>query len=323
MPEGDRHPSDVGYLNDAERRLDIQHAVVVLATAQQLVFSLAQAKAIGLSARAAQRWAASGRLHRVYRSVYSMVPRALLSRNGSFMAAVLACGPGAVLSHRSAAALHELRATDRAGIDVTVPGRTTHRHKGIDIHRSLTLTAADITTVDGIPCTTIARTQFDLADVVSPGAIERAYNQAEIIKAFDLRALNDQLARNRHRHATPRVRAVLQKHYVDATPTETKLEQAFFAVCRASGVPVPERQVWVVLEDGELPVRADFLWRTQRLIIETDGGTFHRTRQAFESDRRRDQRLTAAGWRVVRVTWRQIKEDPARIARLVNQLLNQ
>jgi predicted transcriptional regulator of viral defense system len=117
---------------------------------------------------------AAGRLFRVHHGVYSVVLTALLSRYGSWMAAVLACGPGAVLSHRSAAALHELRASERLNPEVTVPSRVRHLRLGIDIHRSTTLTPADTMIVNGIPTTTVARTQLDLAEVIDRRGLERA-----------------------------------------------------------------------------------------------------------------------------------------------------
>ncbi len=140
------------------------------------------------------------------------------------MAAVLACGPGAVLSHRTAAALHELRRTDRRKIDVTVPSRRGRAHSTIDIHRSTTLTGADVTVLNGIPCTTVARTLFDLAAVVNRRSLERAFDQAEILDVFDLGAIEDQLERNRTRPAAAKIRALLEEHYIGTTPTESELE---------------------------------------------------------------------------------------------------
>ncbi len=167
------------------------------------MFSLAQCAAIGPGARAVQKRAASGHLFRVYRAVYSLAPPQLLSRDGRFMAAVLACGPGAVLSHRSAAALHELRPTERSGIDVTVPGRSARRHPGIDVHRSTTLTPADVTLVSNIPVTTIARTILDLTGVVPERQAERVLDQAEILEGLDPHLVR---ARDRVPDALPRRR---------------------------------------------------------------------------------------------------------------------
>lgn len=288
-----------------------------------MVFALDQLVEIGLRPSSVRSRAASGSLHRVYRSVYALVPAELLTREGRWLAAVLACGPGAVLSHRTAAALHELRRTDRAKIDVTIPRRSVCRHAGIDVHRSTTLTPADVTLVDGIPCTTIARTLVDLAEVVNRRQLERAFDQADILEVLDLRALNDQLERNPSRHAVPVVGAVLSEHYIGTTATQSELEEVFLALCRRVGAPAPLVNEWVDLGDGEPPIWADFVWRQQRVIVETDGYKFHRSRQARERDARRDQRALLAGWKPVRTTWRQVMNRPHEleptIARLVNR----
>lgn len=292
-----------------------------IARRQHGVLTLAQMLEFGLSSRAVQQRAKVGRLHRVHRGVYSLAPPALLSRHGRWMAAVLACGPAAVLSHRSAAALHELRASERVGIEVTLQGAGGRARRGIDVHRSATLTPADMTRVNGIPCTTVARTQLDLAEVIDRRGLERAFDQAEILEVFDLRALEDQLKRNRHRACAGLVRAVLDEHYIGSTPTWNEFEGAFLKLTRATGLPDPEVNVWVAPDDGESAMRVDFLWRRQRLIIETDGHGTHRTRQAFEHDRRRDQRLTLVGWRVIRVTWRQLTRRPDQVAAMLVKLL--
>jgi hypothetical protein len=238
------------------------------------------------------------------------------------MAAVLACGPGAVLSHRTAAALQELRQTDRVNIDVTVPGRTSHAHAGIDVHRSTTLEPIDVTTVNGIPCTTVARTLLDLAEVVSRRALERACDQAEILEALNLSAVEDQVARNPTRSGATCLRAVLEEHYIGSTPTASELEEAFLAISRSLGAPDPEVNVWLELGDGDPPVKADFLWRTQRVIVETDGRKVHGTHQARERDPRRDQRALLAGWRPMRTTWRQVMYRPHELERVIRRFVH-
>jgi predicted transcriptional regulator of viral defense system len=301
-------------------RLDAQ--VSILAARQHGVVTLAQLRGLGLGARAVQRRASEGRLHRVHRGVYALAPPALLTGRGRWLAAVFACGPTAALASRSAAALHDLRATDRAGIDVILPGRSTRRYARIDVHRSTTLqAAADVTLVDGIPCTTIARTLLDLAAVVTAPAVERALQQAELRQRLDGRALADQLQRN-HRHpGAARLRAALALYEPGTAPTESPLEDLLVAACRAAGVASPDRQVHIDPGDGDLAPRVDFAWPQQRLILETDGARAHRTRRAFEEDRRRDQRLTLAGWQVVRVTDRQLRTEPRRIAAMLEDLL--
>lgn len=288
---------------------------------QEGVAALAQLIALGLGGSAVRKRALAGRLHRIYRAVYALSPPSLLSLNGRYLAAVLACGPGAVLSHRSAADLHGLRRTDRAPIDVTVPGRGSRRHDGIDLHRSTTLTPADITIVDGIPVTTVARTALDLAAVVRRRAVERALDQAEILRVFDLKALTDQLDRNPHHPGAPILKAVLEEHTAGTTVTWSHLEELCLEVTRAAGVAPPELQAYVDPGDGEPPPRCDFVWRAHRVIVEADGFGSHKSRQAFENDRRRDQRLIRVGWRVVRVTDRQLRFERARIAALIVELL--
>jgi hypothetical protein len=126
-------------------------AIAAVAEGQHAVVGLRQLETLGLAERTIQQRATAGRLFRRYRGVYSIVPPRLLSREGQWMAAVLASGPGAVLSHRSAAALHALRLHNGTKIDVTIPGRVHRVQPGITIHRSTTLTDADLTEVDGIP----------------------------------------------------------------------------------------------------------------------------------------------------------------------------
>lgn len=156
--------------------------------------------------------------------------------------------------------------------------------------------------------------------MVSRRGVERAFDQAEILEVFDLSALEGQLERNRHRRAPPRVRAVLSEHYSGQTPTWSELEEAVLALCRSVGIPPPEVNAFVVAPDGSA-MRVDFLWRAQRLAVESDGHQTHRTRQAFERDRRRDQCLTLAGWRPIRVTWRQIQNDAVALAETLHALL--
>lgn len=273
---------------------------------QHAVFNLDQICDLGITASAVRQRVAAGRLHRIYNSVYSLVPRSLLSREGHWLAAVLACGPGAALSHRSAAALHELRGSWASRVDVTIPTRSGRRHEGIRIHRSTTLTEADMTTVNGIPCTTVARTLFDLADMISRRALERAFDQADVLDVFDLSAISDQLQRNFSRRAAKIVTALLNEHYIGSTPTWSELEEAFLALCRRYGLPQPGVNRWITLPDGGPAIRADFLFRKERIVVETDGHRYHNTAQAFERDRDRDQRLTVYGWRPFRTTWRQI-----------------
>jgi predicted transcriptional regulator of viral defense system len=302
-------------------RLDAELAE--LAAGQHLVFTLADLAGIGLKARAVQKRAASGRLHRIHRGVYSLVPRDQLSWRGKYLAAALACGPDAVISHREAAALHALRPSNRGGIDVLVPRRRAPVVPGLTVHTSVTLTDADVTEVDGIPCTTVARTLLDLAAVVALDHTERALNQAEILRAFDLGAIRDQLQRNPKAPGAARLQAALDLYRPEARPTESEAEDAFVALCRAHDLPTPERQVWFTFADGHEPFRADFVWRAERVVLEVDSRTFHGTARAFEGDRLRDQRLARGRLGRHRVTRRQLQEDPAWMVGMVRDVLAQ
>ncbi len=274
-----------------------------------------------MTARAVQKRAAAGRLYRLHAGVYSIVPRHLLKREGLYMAAVLACGPGAVLSHRSAAALLELRDWGGTKIDVTVPRRSRRKHAGIKVHCSTTLTDKDVTEANNIPCTTVHRTLFDLAEVVTQRQLERSFDQAEISERLDLKAINDQLKRNPTRPGAKAVRHVLETHYIGRTPTWSENEEALLAITRELGIPDPDTNQFIVLDDGGPPIRVDFVWRDQRVIVEADSKKWHNTRQRFEQDRVRDQRLTAAGWKIIRTTWKQMTQRPHELRPLLLKLL--
>ncbi len=234
------------------------------------------------------------------------------------MAAVLAYGGEAVLSYRSAGGHWELRPDNRSAIDVSVPRPAVHSRRGIQAHVTATLTGTDVTTHDGIPCTTVARTLLDLSEVVDRRGLERAIDRAEMLRRFDLRAVEDVLARAGGRRGVGVLRSVLGS-WSDHGLTETEIEERFFRACDAARLPRPLANAWLRLEDRE--IKADFLWPAERLVVETDGRATHSTHAAFEEDRRRDQSLVLAGYRVVRFTWRQVTDEPALVAATVRALL--
>ena len=293
-----------------------------LSRTQHGVLGLDQLQGLGLTTAAVHKRAATGRVHRIHQTVYSLVPRELLKREGLWMAAALACGPGAVLSHRSAAALLELRDWGWAKIEVTVPCRSARRHEGVAVHRSTKLTPADVTLVNNIPCTSVARTLLDLGEVVTMRQLERAFDQAEIAEVFDLKAIDDQLARNPTRPGAKAVREVLETHYIGRTPTWSENEEGLLAITRPLGIPDPDTNQFVILDDGGPPILVDFVWRDQRVVIEADSEKWHLTRQRFETDRQRDQRLIAAGWTIIRTTWKQMTRRPHELRPLLLKLLS-
>ena len=178
-----------------------------------------------------------------------------------------------------------------------------------------------MTTIDGIAVTTVARTQLDLAAVVPPRGVERALGQAEVLGQFDLDALLDQLQRNARHPGAGRLRAALGRDDIGATITDSALEERFLAFCRAHGFPAPEWHAAIDPGDGGVLLRPDAVWRDQRVALELDGERFHRTRAAFHTDRTRDQRLVAAGWRVIRATWDQLTRRPQELAAVLWRVL--
>jgi Protein of unknown function (DUF559) len=230
------------------------------------------------------------------------------------MAAVLACGAGAVLSHRTAADALGLLPYAGTRIEVTVPRRHPIRVSGITVHRSPGLQAKDCSDWEGIPCTTVARTLLDLADTEPPRRLHAAIDAAERQGLYDGRAVTDVIDRAYGRPAARRLSSVLAS-YEQPAPTKTELERRALELFDQAGLPRP--QVNALVHTAERPFEVDFCWPDRRLIVEADSFEWHRTRASFEEDRRRDQLLHAQGYAVVRVTWRQLTREPQRITRAI------
>lgn len=178
----------------------------------------------------------------------------------------------------------------------------------------------DVEEVDGIRCTTVARTLLDLAAVVPRHDVERAFDQADVLEVLDAREIVDVLERTSGHRGNATLRSILDDHARTPALTKTQLEARFLAICHGRDLPRPEVNAWIPLEPTGY--EADFLWRSQRLIAEVDGHETHGTRHAFEHDRRRDQRLTLTGYRVVRFTWRQVEDQPAVVEQTLAALLD-
>jgi very-short-patch-repair endonuclease len=283
-------------------------AVARLAEAQHGVVARRQLAAAGLTPEAIDHRLRSGRLHCLYRGVYAVGHR-VLSREARWMAAVLAAGPNAVLSHRSAGALWGLRRWQGA-VDVTVPS-SRHRRPGISWHVTR-LPTDEVTSLTAIPVTTVPRTLLDLAGVLDHRGVERAINEAEVQGYTDPLSLPALIARYPRRRGTTTIRAILVAGGIGTTRTKSDLEECFLSFVRTRGLPQPELNAPIHL--GDRFVEVDCLWRRQRLIVELDGRDTHDTAAAFEADRARDRALTAEGWRIVRVTWRHLHEDADQLA---------
>lgn len=284
-----------------------------LATAQHGVVSRRQLIGLGLSPSAVDGWVKEKRLCPVQRSVYAVGHEAFgpLTR---VMAAVLALGDGAVASHRTAAMLWSLLPDARTTIDVTVPTRRRGR-AGVAVHTSC-LAATDLTTIDGVPVTSPARTLLDIAETVSARQLERAIEESERAGLFDLAALEDVMDRGIGRRGLGRLRAALA-HLHPTGLSRSELERRFMELVKQAGLPLPSQNV--NLHGYEV----DAVWKDQRIVVELDGYEYHRTRTAFERDRQRDARLQAAGWRVLRFSWRQVVMAPETVVTALRRTLTQ
>jgi very-short-patch-repair endonuclease len=233
------------------------------------------------------------------------------------MAAVLTVGRRAVLSHRSAAALWGIRATARGRVEVTVPRKLGSRPT-IEV-RVAALADDEVTVQRGIPVTTPSRTLLDLATVLDARHLERAINEAEVLRLTDPTSLGDLVERHRGRPGARRIRNILATYEIGATITRSELEIRFLRFLDEAVLPRPEVNVGIQTAAG--PIEADFTWRAQHVIAELDGHASHATTAGFERDRARDRALQAAGWRVIRITWRQLHGESAAVARDLGRLL--
>ena len=275
--------------------------IATLADAQYGAVSRAQLLGAGLSADDVDRRVKARRLRRLHQGVYAVGHRRL-TVEGRWMAAVLASGPGAVLSHGSAATAWDLQRAAGGVIDVSVPTRAGRKKRaGIRLHRSATLMPRDVTEIAGVPVTTVARTIVDLSRTLRGRQLEALIDRADQRGLVDFAAL-------RATNSTS-LQAVLKSY--TAAPTRSELEERFLRLCNDHGIPRPETNTRI--EGMEI----DFAWRDRRLIVEVDGYAYHRSPQAFERDRERDVTLGLKGWRVLRFTWRQVTERAAWVAAAV------
>jgi very-short-patch-repair endonuclease len=276
-----------------------------LAGRQHGVVARRQLLALGISKRALDGRLADHRLVPLYLGVYAVGHR-VLTPQGYRHAAVLACGPSALLSHKTAAAVWELLATAQTRVDVTVPGTSRRSHKGICLHRTRALDAEDTAEMDGIPITSVARTIVDLGSILNPQRHLRVLEQAERAGILNLPAINRAIERHPTRQGTRALRVLLEE-YVGAAPTRSELENRFLELVKAAGLPRPQVNTRVA------GLEVDFFWPQWRLVVELDGRAYHSNSRTFERDRTRDARLQRAGCRVLRVTHKRMITAPAQI----------
>lgn len=272
-----------------------------------------QLLAHGVSRHEIEHRVRTGRLIPVHRGVYA-VGHAALARHGRRMAAVLTGGAGAVLLGRSAAEHWVLRPDARSVYEIATP-RSLRPLPGI-LRRQRHLPADETTVHEGIPVTTVARTLLDLAAVLDVHRLRRVITEAERQRLGDRVGLPALVRRHPRSPGVAKLRAILAREALDADATESELELDFVAFAAAARLPAPRTGHPVG------PFVVDAAWPAGRVAVEVDSRAFHADPQAFEDDRRRDRILAAAGWLVVRVTARQLREEPGALAADLRALLD-
>jgi very-short-patch-repair endonuclease len=300
--------------SEQTRALDVQ--IAELAGRQHGVVARRQLAALGAGRRAIEVRLQGGRLHRLHPGIYAVGHR-VLSREARWRAAVLFCGPEAVLSHRSAAALWGLRSPIES-IEVTAPTKSRSRS---DIRRHFAFLPADeVTEREGVPVTTVPRTIFDLAASEPLDRVERTLRESERKRLYDSLSLGDLLYRYPRHRGNRTIRECLRRlRDLPDGVTREELEARFLTFLDRHGFPRPRLNAWLTI--GSHRYQVDCLWAAQKVIVELDGYETHGTRGAFEDDRDRDRRLLAAGYRGPRVTWRHLHEIPGEIASDLRTLL--
>jgi very-short-patch-repair endonuclease len=277
--------------------------IAELAGRQRALITRRQLLALGVESSMITRALGRGRLHRIHQGVYSLVPLPVLPDLARELAAVLACGDRALLSHRSAAATWGFRPSFIGDVEVTVVGTDCGRKRdGIRVHRTEALDPRDVRRHQGIAITSPARALLDIAPDLPDRAIERALDEALIQRLVTHAAINAVLAAYPNRRGVARLRALADPGR-PTTETRSDGEEVLLAAIRRTGLPIPEVNARV----GRYT--ADFLWREQKVIVELDGYDYHRGRAAFERDHERDAEHHRMGFLGIRVTGRQLNRN--------------
>jgi very-short-patch-repair endonuclease len=298
------HPRGGGRHRALAELADRQHGVVSVGQLMQLGYSKDQV-----------RWAVrTGWLHSIDRSVYA-VGHTRLSLHGKCFAAVFACGPGAVLSHYSAAWLHDLARWSPQPFHVTGPVARRPRMP-VRIHRARRLEAADREVVEGVPTTSVARLLLDMAAAANYEQLERLVERSEEKGLFDLRRVEDLLGRTVGHHGHRRLRRAIAL-YKPSSFTRSSLEKRFLGLAMGRRLPQPRTNF---VEHG---FELDVYWPEYRFAVELEVFETHGTRAAFERDRKRQEDLLLLGITMTRVTGPRLKREPEEVIERVARLLSE
>jgi very-short-patch-repair endonuclease len=278
---------------------------VALADRQNGVVGYDQLIALGYGPSAIQRLVVSGWLQRIFKGVYA-VGRSKLTRQGHWMAAVLACGPDSLLSHFNAAALWGIWDTNQRKIDVTVMAKRASRAR-IRVHETSILHAEDTTVHHGIPVTSVARTFLELAAHLNATRLRKAVDEAARQRILDLRAIDRAIGRSPKRRGAAKFQEIISDHR-PPPDARSRLEIEFWEAIRDDpAIPTPQVNVLVA------GIEVDFFWPATRLVVELDSRRYHMGPHEFENDRIRDAKLLRAHCRTLRVTDARMHHDRAQL----------
>jgi very-short-patch-repair endonuclease len=281
-----------------------------LARHQHGVVSSDQLQKVGYTRQAIYHRVRTGRLHPLHRGVYA-VGRPHVTDHGRWMAAVIACGAGAVLSHSSAAALWRIGPEARGLVELSLPNLSRRCRPGLQIHQKLSLRDADMTVEFGIPVTTPIQTLIDMALRLDRRGVERMVNEADKYNLVHPPELRRELDKRGGEQGAAPLRQLLDRRTFRLTKDE--LERRFVPLARKAGLPTPHTGRWV---NG---FEVDFYWPELGLVVETDGLRYHRTAAEQARDRLRDQAHTAAGLTQLRFTHEQVRYEPEYVRGILAQ----
>lgn len=274
-----------------------------------------QLSALGISDDAIACRVRDGRLRRMFRGTY-VTGAAPIPKRTRWMAAVLACGEGALLSHWDAASLRDLLGGDRSQVHVTVAGGSRRRRAGLIVHRTGSWYPDDRDVIDGIPVTSLPRTLLDMAELAFPTQLQRAYEAAAKREIIDLRAIERLLDRSNGRRGVGRLRALIDYNPAAAAQAKSELELLFLDLVRLAGLPTP--QVNVLVEGYEV----DAYWPEARLVVELQSYEHHSDLKTFKRDHIKGARLKLAGCEFLPLTFWQVTEEGHATAATVSALLS-
>ena len=290
----------------------LDRAIGRVATPQGGVVSSEQLRALGATRREVGHRLRCGRLVPLHRGVYAVGHVALAPRARD-VAALLAAGPGAFLSHGSAAARWELLSRREGPVELTIVGRRARCRPGLIVHHADHVRSEELARRDGLPVSAPFRTLLELAATVPATELDRPVAEAQVLHLLTAEDLQTGLEAAAGRPGAARLRSVVGGD--DAAPTRNRLERTFLRLVANADLPRPRINVRV----GRF--ERDFVWARLRVVVEVDGWAAHGHRAAFESDRSRDAELVALGYVVMRFTWRQVTAEPVLVAARLAQVL--